>query len=83
MILICFRIVKFAATKIVAKRLLFSMSKYKEYKQLNLPEIASEVLNKWEEENTFQQSIDSREDGSSFVFYEGPPLPMDCQVFTM
>ncbi len=49
------------------------MSKYKEYKQLNLPEIAAEVLNKWEAENTFQESIDSREDGPSFVFYEGPP----------
>lgn len=73
MIPIWFRIVKFAPIKIVAKRLFFSMSKYKEYKQLNLPEIASEVLNKWEEEDTFQQSIDSREDAPSFVFYEGPP----------
>ena len=49
------------------------MSKYKEYKQLNLPDIASEVLNKWEAENTFQESIDSRENAPSFVFYEGPP----------
>ncbi len=49
------------------------MSKYKEYKQLNLPEIASEVLKKWEQENTFQKSIDTKEGAAPFVFYEGPP----------
>ncbi len=49
------------------------MSKYKEYKQLDLPTIAGEVLNNWEEKQVFQQSIDSREGNESFVFYEGPP----------
>ncbi|MBL4709360.1 MAG: isoleucine--tRNA ligase [Flavobacteriales bacterium] len=49
------------------------MSKYKEYKQLNLPVIADGVLKYWEENNIFQQSIDSREGNDSFVFYEGPP----------
>jgi len=49
------------------------MSKYKEYKNLNLPEIADEVLAYWEEQNTFQESIDSRDGKQAFVFYEGPP----------
>lgn len=49
------------------------MSKYKEYKNLNLPEIADEVLAFWEEQNTFQESVESREGQQPFVFYEGPP----------
>lgn len=46
---------------------------YREYKQLNLPEINQEILQKWKAENTFQKSIDSRSQKPSFTFYEGPP----------
>ena len=49
------------------------MSKYKEYKQLNLSEINKEVLAFWEKEKIFEQSISSREGKEQFVFYEGPP----------
>lgn len=49
------------------------MSKYKEYKQLDLSVIADEVLAYWEEKSVFQQSMDSRDEKKSFVFYEGPP----------
>ena len=49
------------------------MSKYKEYKQLDLPTLAGEVLKNWEEKQVFKQSIDSREGNEPFVFYEGPP----------
>ncbi|MEQ8624960.1 MAG: isoleucine--tRNA ligase [Vicingaceae bacterium] len=49
------------------------MSKYKEYKQLDLSAIAGEVLNDWKEKQIFQQSITSREGATPFVFYEGPP----------
>lgn len=50
------------------------MSKnYKEYQKLNLPNVASEVLEKWEKENVFQKSIDTREGNPPFVFFEGPP----------
>jgi isoleucyl-tRNA synthetase len=49
------------------------MSKYKEYKQLDLPVVADEVLKYWEENDIFAQSIDSREGNKPFVFYEGPP----------
>lgn len=31
------------------------------------------ILNKWNEENTFQRSIQNREGKPNFVFYEGPP----------
>ncbi len=50
------------------------MSKnFKEYKQLNLPEIASQILSFWEIENIFQKSIDTRSAENPFVFFEGPP----------
>src|SRR3954464_7144993 len=49
------------------------MSKYREYKQLDLPAIATEELQRWEREKTFEQSVDSREGRPTFTFYEGPP----------
>lgn len=47
--------------------------KYPEYKGLNLPNVAKDVLDKWEAEQTFQKSIEVREGSPSFVFTEGPP----------
>lgn len=47
--------------------------KYNEYKQLDLPALADEVLEFWEKNDIFQKSIDSREGNEPFVFYEGPP----------
>ncbi len=46
---------------------------YKEYKQLNLTETADEIRRFWEEDNTFQKSLDNRDKDNAFVFYEGPP----------
>ena len=46
---------------------------YKEYKQLNLTETANEIRKFWEEDNTFQKSLDNRDKDNAFVFYEGPP----------
>ncbi|MFL5808330.1 MAG: class I tRNA ligase family protein, partial [Flavisolibacter sp.] len=48
-------------------------NRYKEFKQLNLPAIEKEVLNRWEEENAFEKSVEIREGSKPFVFYEGPP----------
>ena len=48
-------------------------SKYTEYKQLNLPNIAEEILDKWKQENTFQESVNSKSEDKNFVFFEGPP----------
>ena len=48
-------------------------SNYKEYKQLNLTETADEIRRYWEENDTFQKSLDNRDKDNAFVFYEGPP----------
>lgn len=48
-------------------------SRYKEFKQLNLPSIEKELLKRWEEEGAFQKSITLREGAEPFIFYEGPP----------
>ena len=47
--------------------------KYREYKQLNLTEIADEILTLWNKENAFEKSILNRDGKTPFVFYEGPP----------
>ncbi|HEY4798705.1 MAG TPA: class I tRNA ligase family protein, partial [Bacteroidia bacterium] len=49
------------------------MSTYPEYKNLNLPSIANEMLEWWEKEKIFEKSVSSREGKTPFVFYEGPP----------
>ncbi|MCG2429835.1 isoleucine--tRNA ligase [Aequorivita xiaoshiensis] len=48
-------------------------TKFKEYKGLNLPKLAEEVLDFWKDENIFEQSISIREGAKPFVFFEGPP----------
>ncbi|MBT3207722.1 MAG: isoleucine--tRNA ligase [Bacteroidetes bacterium] len=47
--------------------------KFPVYKQLDLSQINKDILKIWEENNTFEKSISSREGQKSFVFYEGPP----------
>ncbi|WP_310378768.1 isoleucine--tRNA ligase [Flavobacterium sp.] len=47
--------------------------KFTEYKGLNLPEVASEVLDFWKKENIFEKSVTTREGNPPFVFFEGPP----------
>jgi len=49
------------------------MKRFKEYKQLNLPELSREVLAEWEKEDLFHQSITTREGNKPFYFFEGPP----------
>jgi isoleucyl-tRNA synthetase len=49
------------------------MSKYPEYKNLNLSEIGKEVLSFWKKENIFEESIKSRPSSKPYTFYEGPP----------
>jgi isoleucyl-tRNA synthetase len=48
-------------------------TKFREYKGLDLPTVASEVLDFWKKENIFEQSVTSREGKTPFVFFEGPP----------
>ena len=46
---------------------------YREYKGLDLTNVADEILQYWDDNNIFEKSISSREGNKSFVFYEGPP----------
>jgi isoleucyl-tRNA synthetase len=48
-------------------------TKFTEYKGLDLPTVASEVLDFWKKENIFEKSITTREGNQPFVFFEGPP----------
>ncbi len=48
-------------------------TKFTEYKGLNLPTVASEILAFWKKENIFEQSVSTREGNPQFVFFEGPP----------
>ncbi|MBO0590933.1 isoleucine--tRNA ligase [Cellulophaga sp. E16_2] len=47
--------------------------KFSEYKGLDLPGVAEEILKYWKENDIFEKSIASREGKESYVFFEGPP----------
>ena len=46
---------------------------FKEYKTLDLIEIANKISEYWEKDKTFEKSISSRDKSKDFVFFEGPP----------
>src|SRR6056300_1558508 len=48
-------------------------AKFPEYKGLDLPKVAEEIQNYWEDNNIFEKSISTREGNEPFVFFEGPP----------
>ena len=48
-------------------------TKFPEYKGLNLPNVANEMLKYWEDNNIFEKSVTTREGRKPFVFFEGPP----------
>ena len=45
------------------------MKKYPEYKGLNLPNVAAEVLAEWESAQIFEKSITTREGNKPYVFF--------------
>jgi isoleucyl-tRNA synthetase len=47
--------------------------KFKEYKNLDLPHVADEVLAYWKQQQIFQKSVDTREGKTPYIFFEGPP----------
>ncbi|NVJ88035.1 MAG: isoleucine--tRNA ligase [Flavobacteriaceae bacterium] len=47
--------------------------KFPEYKGLDLPKVADEILKYWQENNIFEKSVTSRENAEPYVFFEGPP----------
>ncbi len=48
-------------------------TKYQEYKNLNFPEFSDQILKFWEENKTFEESVNLREGKKPYIFYEGPP----------
>ena len=54
--------------------------KFKEYKGLDLPQLAADVLAQWDAEDTFHKSISTREGHPAFVFTRGRPRPTDCRA---
>ena len=49
------------------------MKKFKEYSNFNLSNINKEVLQKWQNDDLFHKSIETREGSPRFIFFEGPP----------
>lgn len=49
------------------------MSQFKEYKNLNLIDVAENVSEFWKANETFAKSVETRQGNPEFVFYEGPP----------
>lgn len=49
------------------------MEKFKVYDSLNLSKVNRDILDLWDAENLFEESMRLREGCPSFVFYEGPP----------
>ncbi|WP_422106939.1 isoleucine--tRNA ligase [Winogradskyella sp.] len=47
--------------------------KFPEYKGLNLPKVAKEIGDYWEEHSIFEKSVSTREGKDPYVFFEGPP----------
>ncbi len=41
--------------------------------RVSFPELERELMQRWKDESTFQRSLELREGGPRFVFYEGPP----------
>ena len=48
-------------------------AKFTEYKGLNLPQVADEILAFWKENKVFEKSITEREGATPYIFFEGPP----------
>ncbi len=48
-------------------------AKFPEYKGLDLPNVANEILQYWQENNIFEKSVRTRENAEPYVFFEGPP----------
>ena len=48
-------------------------TKFPEYKGLDLPKVAEEILAYWQAHNIFEKSVTTREGAEPYVFFEGPP----------
>ena len=50
-----------------------NMKRYKEYNRLDLTEIQKSMLEEWEKNRLFEQSVTTRKGHTPFLFFEGPP----------
>ncbi len=48
-------------------------TKFPEYKGLDLPKVADEILDFWQQNDIFEKSVSEREGAAPYVFFEGPP----------
>ncbi len=48
-------------------------TKFPEYKGLDLPKLANEILDFWQQNDIFEKSISERDGAEPYVFFEGPP----------
>lgn len=49
--------------------------KIKDFRQVpDFPELEQEILKFWDDDQTFQKSVDQRSEDNSFSFYDGPPF---------
>ena len=48
-------------------------TKFPEYKGLDLPKVADDILEFWQQNTIFEKSISDREGATPFIFFEGPP----------
>lgn len=49
------------------------LKNFNEFKDLNLAQVAADVLTFWKEQGIFEKSVSNREGKPTFTFYEGPP----------
>jgi isoleucyl-tRNA synthetase len=47
--------------------------RFPQYDELDLPRVAEAILDQWETEGTFRQSLELRKHAPDFIFHEGPP----------
>lgn len=50
-----------------------NLKNFNEFKDLNLAQVASEILSFWKAQGVFEKSVGNREGKPTFTFYEGPP----------
>ncbi len=48
-------------------------TKFPEYKGLDLPKVADNILDFWQQNNIFEKSVSERDGAEPYVFFEGPP----------
>lgn len=48
------------------------MKNFRELDKRSVHEVESDILKKWEKEDTFNKSIENRKDNDNWIFYDGP-----------